>query len=108
MQYDGQLDRFSVYYASRFSSIMEATADERKLRKMFPGCCGEWTSDGQLFVFQNRTNFESDLWAFREPRRFHWSEKLDGPVQSTSGPLDFEFPLPSKDGKEVFAIGILR
>jgi DNA-binding winged helix-turn-helix (wHTH) protein/WD40 repeat protein len=107
-QYDGELDRFSVAYASRFSSIMQATADGRNLRKMFPGCCGEWTTDGQFFIFQNRTNFEFDLWAFREPRRFPGSQKMDEPVQLTSGPLDFEFPLPSKDGKEIFAIGTSR
>jgi len=30
------------------------------------------------------------------------------PVQLTSGPLDYLSPLPSKDGKHVFAIGVLK
>jgi DNA-binding winged helix-turn-helix (wHTH) protein len=107
-QFDDHLDRFSASYASRFNTIMGASADGKGIHKMFPGCCGEWTSDGRFFIFQNKTNFEFDVWAFREDRRFRWWKEDDKPIQLIAGPLDFEFPLPSKDGEEIFAIGTSR
>jgi Tol biopolymer transport system component len=75
---------------------------------MFDGCCGEWTADGKFFIFQNRREGRLDLWALPEEKRF-WRRKRDGqPIQLTAGPLDFQYPLPSKDGKEIFAIGTSR
>jgi Tol biopolymer transport system component len=39
--------------------------------------------------------------------RGFWRPKQDvKPIQLTAGPLDFQFPLPSKDGKEIFAIRV--
>jgi len=86
-------------------AIMEAAADGTGLHKMFPGCLGKWTSDGRFFIFENRREGRLDLWALPEARSFHWRKRDDTPIQLTAGPLNFEDPLPSKDGKEVFAIG---
>ena len=71
----------------------------RELHKMFPGCCGKWTSDGRFFIFQNRRDGRIDLWALPEERRFRWRKRDDKPIQLTAGPLNFLHPLPSKDGK---------
>jgi Tol biopolymer transport system component/DNA-binding winged helix-turn-helix (wHTH) protein len=86
-------------------AIMEAAADGTGLHKMFPGCLGKWTSDGRFFIFENRRDGRLDLWALPEARSFPWRKRDDRPIQLTAGPLNFEDPLPSKDGKEVFAIG---
>jgi Tol biopolymer transport system component/DNA-binding winged helix-turn-helix (wHTH) protein len=89
-------------------SIMEATANGEKLQKLFQGCCGRWTSDGRYYVFQNRPEARVDLWAFLERKKFGWRVHNDKPTQLTAGPLSFHDPLPSKDNKQVFAIGISR
>ncbi len=77
----------------------------RASTKCFSGCCGTWTSDGRFFIFQNRRDLRFDLWALPEERRFRWRKRDDKPIQLTAGPLNFESPLPSKDGKQIFAIG---
>jgi Tol biopolymer transport system component len=72
---------------------------------MFPGYSGTWTSDGRFFIFQTRSDRRFDLWALPEERGFRWRRRDDKPIQLTAGPLNFEDPLPSKDGKQIFAIG---
>ena len=89
-------------------TIMEAAADGAGLHKMFGGCCGEWTPDGRYFIFQDRHEGRFDLWAVPEERRLSWRKRDDKPTQLTAGPLDFRYALPSKDGKEIFAIGTSR
>jgi serine/threonine protein kinase/Tol biopolymer transport system component len=87
------------------TTLMEAVADGTRLRKMFAGCCGEWTIDGRFFVFQNKLNGKSNLWTLPENRVQRLQNRDERPTQLTAGPLDFEYPLPSKDGKEIFAVG---
>jgi WD40 repeat protein len=41
-------------------------------------------------------------------KSFPWQKSETRPTQLTAGPLDYLFPLPSKDGKEIFAIGVSR
>jgi hypothetical protein len=89
-------------------TIMEAAADGAGLHKMFGGCCGEWTPDGRYFIFQDRHEGRFELWAVREDRRLSWRKRDDKPTQLTAGPLEFGYPLPSKNGKEIFAIGTSR
>jgi DNA-binding winged helix-turn-helix (wHTH) protein/Tol biopolymer transport system component len=108
---DARVFRFTQYDFSSVVenlTIMEAAADGAGLHKMFAGCCGEWTPDGRYFIFQDRHEGRFDLWAVREERRLWWRKRDDKPIQLTAGPLDFRFPLPSKDGKEIFAIGTSR
>jgi Tol biopolymer transport system component/DNA-binding winged helix-turn-helix (wHTH) protein len=89
-------------------TMMESTPDGTGLHQMFEGCCGEWTPDGKFFILQNRQEGRLDLWALPEEKRFWRGKRDDKPTQLTAGPLDFQYPLPSKDGKEIFAIGTLR
>jgi eukaryotic-like serine/threonine-protein kinase len=51
-------------------------------------------------------NSESDIWAVRE--RAPWPSKASKPVQLTFGPLSFLAPLPSVDGRRLFAVGEIR
>ena len=63
-------------------------------------CCGNWTADGQYFVFQSG----GQIWALPGERRF-----LQGgakPIQLTSSPMQLQSPLPSKDGKKLFVVGM--
>jgi len=85
--------------------IMDSGADGSNSRKIFRGCWGKWTPDGRYFVFQNRSAGRLDFWALRESKIFRWGSQRREPVQLTSGPIDYEFPLPSKDGRTVFALG---
>jgi len=85
------------------TSIMQASAEGQNLQKLFSGCCGKWTSDGRFFVYSNEQDGRTDLWALAETGGRHTD-----PIHLTSGPLDFEAPAPSKDGREIFAIGNLR
>ena len=67
-------------------------------------CCGNWTADGKYFVFQATRGGITGIWAVREEMRSSpTSNPL--PVQLTSGPIPFTAPLPSKDGKQIFAMG---
>jgi DNA-binding winged helix-turn-helix (wHTH) protein/Tol biopolymer transport system component len=95
-QLDGQVDTMD---------IMEAAANGTGLHKMFSGCCGEWTSDGRFFVFQNRRDLRLNLWALPERRRFRWWKRDAKAIQLTAGPLNFQDLLLSKDNKQIFAVG---
>jgi Tol biopolymer transport system component/DNA-binding winged helix-turn-helix (wHTH) protein len=85
--------------------ILESTADGAKFQMILPGCCGRWTSDGRYFVFQNRKDGRLDFWTLPPGKRFLWHAGKDKPVQLTAGPMDFQYPLPSRDNRQIFAIG---
>jgi Tol biopolymer transport system component/DNA-binding winged helix-turn-helix (wHTH) protein len=103
---DGRVFRFTQFDSQIGGmTIMEAAADGTGLHKMFQGCCGKWTSDGRFFIFQNRPERRIDIWALPEERGFHWRKRGGKPIQLTAGPFNFQDPLPSKDGKGIFAIG---
>jgi len=58
-------------------------------------------------VFQSIHNFRSDIWAIQEkPGLFR--KRGSTPVRLTSGPLSFQGPQPSYDGRKLFAIGVQR
>jgi serine/threonine protein kinase/Tol biopolymer transport system component len=89
----------------------EVSADGTNLHRLQSGwhqgdnkVRGNWTPDGQFFVFTMFLNSRADLWAVRE--KGDWLHKIDKtPVQLTSGPLNFEASQPSQDGKKIFAVG---
>ncbi len=63
-------------------------------------CCGRWNVDGRFFVFQSG----GQIWAL--PSRgglFHGKAR---PVQLTASPMQLQSPLPSKDGKKLFLVGV--
>ena len=92
-------------------ALWEVGADGGNLRELrfnWPGnpaeCCGEWTPDGRYFVFRSSRGGISNLWALEEKTDW-WHRPNRDPVQLTSGPLDFDEPLPSRNGKSIFAVG---
>ncbi|MGC0777024.1 MAG: protein kinase, partial [Candidatus Acidiferrum sp.] len=92
-------------------SIWQVSADGGNLRSLLPGwnstpneCCGKWTPDGRYFVFQAVRDGTANLWALSESSRlFRLAPR--GPVQLTTGPMNVGNPVPSRDGKKIFAQG---
>ncbi len=98
---DARVFRFTQFdFQTGTMNIMEAAADGTGLHTIEHGCCGEWTRDGRFFVFQNRHEDRLDFWARSEKKGLRFRKQDDRPIRLTSGPLDFQDPSTSKDGKE--------
>jgi Tol biopolymer transport system component/DNA-binding winged helix-turn-helix (wHTH) protein len=104
--------RFTVHNLKNDSeSLWELNRNGSGLHPLLPGwndspqeCCGNWTPDGKYFLFQSFRAGRFNLWAL--PERSHWFRRDSEPVQLTNGPLDFTLPVPSKDGKRIFSVGV--
>ncbi len=109
---DGKRLRFSIADpSSNRVALWQVDLPTSTVRRMLPDwpnswrlLPGGWTSDGRYFFFTAVGDETRNIWAIREK-----DEKLrrisPQPVQLTAGPLTFYPPLPSKDGKSVFAVG---
>ena len=109
---DGGRLRFSVFdFKLRTSSLWEAQPDGSHLKQLLAGwinpgneCCGNWTSDGNYYIFQSPRAGIPNLWAVRDKRDL-WRKTSTEPVQLTLGQISSQAPLPNKDGTKVFFIG---
>jgi Tol biopolymer transport system component/DNA-binding winged helix-turn-helix (wHTH) protein len=107
---DGRRLRFDVLDPKiNSTAIWEVRSDGSHLRQLLPGwnptpreCCGNWTPDGKYYLFQSLRDGKINLWIL--PEQTHWFAAAK-PVQLTNGPLNFSAPVPSKDGKRIFAVG---
>jgi Tol biopolymer transport system component len=99
--------------------IWEMSPDGSGLHQLLPGwhpserlCCGRWSSNGRFFFFlltdasANRLLPGGQLWVLDE-RESLFRPATSDPIQIASGPKRWATPLPSKDGKAVFARGII-
>jgi len=107
---DHQLLRFTVN-DPHGNSIWEVNADGGNLHRWLAKWQGDgdvglgnWTPDGKYFVFETLRNGRLDLWTVREKADLLHKISAD-PVQLTAGPLGFDAPQPSLDGKRIFAMG---
>jgi Tol biopolymer transport system component/DNA-binding winged helix-turn-helix (wHTH) protein len=110
---DGKILRFTVEDTSKTGSVSlwEVASDGTGLRPLLPGrstssseCCGNWTPDGNYFVFVSaRAANTSSLWAIREKSGFLRKHNPE-PTQLTMGTNLIFAPVPSRDGKKLFAI----
>ena len=108
---DGRRLRLTVFPKDSPPSLWEVGIDglgPHPLLPAFepPACCGRWTSDGKYFVFDayDRKHGTPDIWVLRE--RTSWLSRASGePVRLTQGPLKFYGPVPSRDGRRIFAVG---
>lgn len=105
---DGKRLRFTSFGPK--TQVWEVSAEGRDLHPVLPGwnnppaeCCGTWTPDGKYFIFQSRSA-RADIWALREGGGLLRKANRE-PIQLTNGPLSYLGPVPSKDGKRIFAIG---
>ena len=101
---------FSRFGSSPASSIVVSNLDgsgrhaivdlsERRLV-----CCAQWTPDGRYIVFQDQNRGRLDLWAAQVQAGF--LQRVHPPVKLTDGPLSYRGPVPSRDGKQIFALGM--
>jgi len=110
---DGTRFRLPVFnVANGTSALWEVRTDGTNMHPLFPGwnnppneCCGHWTPDGKYYIFQSIRAGASNIWIV--PDKVGWLRSVSRqPVQLTTGPLQFGSPLPSKDGKKLFVIGV--
>jgi dipeptidyl aminopeptidase/acylaminoacyl peptidase len=71
-------------------------------------CCLRWTEDGKYLLFRgaNITERRWDLWAFSDEKRF--LTRATAPLRLTNGPISYGSFAPSRDGKQIFAVGSQR
>lgn len=103
--------RFTLADRNFRTSLWEVRTDGSGLRRLLSGwrsgaqpCCGEWSSDGQQFVFLAAEDGRSDIWIRRESSGF-WRH-ISAPVRLTSGPLDFDSVIFSADGRQLLAVSL--
>jgi Tol biopolymer transport system component/DNA-binding winged helix-turn-helix (wHTH) protein len=103
---DGQRLRFTVIdKKNEATSIWEATA-AGKQQRLFPElkydlCCGSWTPDGKLFIFQVRIQSLFQIWAQRDQKSYMLPVR-NQPFPLVSGAMSYRGPLSSKDRKKLF------
>jgi DNA-binding winged helix-turn-helix (wHTH) protein/Tol biopolymer transport system component len=107
---NGKWIRFVV--RTKAPSLWEVAADGTGLRRLLddPGQTagqGHWTVDGRYFVFPMRRNGHSDLWALRETSASFGAGGVE-PVRLTNGQLELSAALPSRDGRCIYAVGMLQ
>ena len=67
-------------------------------------CCARWTPDGRYVVYPKNYEGRGDLWVL--PMKAGLLQRSRQPVQLTNGPLSYRTPVPSRDGKQIFAVGM--
>ena len=115
---DGSRLRFTVIARdNQKRTLWEVAADGSNAHPLLAGwpgwpdqlsaCCGTWTADGKSFVFEAASHLTTSLWALRDTASLFQRAKAE-PVQLTVGPLNYHSPVPSLDGRRLFAVGDLR
>jgi Tol biopolymer transport system component/DNA-binding winged helix-turn-helix (wHTH) protein len=107
---DGQRLRYTLRNPkSQTAELWEVAADGSNPHPLLPGwskpaseCCGDWTPDGENFVFQSSHSGHSEIWLRRERP---WYLANRAPRQITNGPLDYEAPSTSPGSDRIFFIG---
>jgi Tol biopolymer transport system component len=108
---DGACLRFTLLDPiAHATSLWELSADGKHLRELLPKwhnppaeCCGSWTADGAYYVFQSASNGTSNILAIKKNSGL--LETTAHPIQITAGPLSYQLPLPSADGRRIFVVG---
>lgn len=110
---DGARIRFTVSnVTNNTSTLWEVRADGSNMHPLLLGwndppseCCGQWTPDGRYYFFQSGKGGAHNIWVVPDSVPW-WRKASPEPAQLTTGPLQFGGPLPSKDGKKLFVVGV--
>jgi Tol biopolymer transport system component/DNA-binding winged helix-turn-helix (wHTH) protein len=101
---DGKILRFGQDHGG--PRLWQVDSTGRDLHRFLPAWSageGRWTSDGSSYVFAATRDGQIALWALRESRSFPWLRYT--PTQITFPPINFDDPLPSRDGHFLYANG---
>jgi len=112
---DGRHLRFTIRDINqRTSALWEVSPDGTGLHQVLPDWNkagqefgGDWTPDGEYFLFESTHGPAQDIWARHEGTSLFRKTGAE-PTQLTVGPLMFSNPTPSLDGKKLFVIGQQR
>jgi len=94
-------------------SLWEMMSSGSNLHLLLPGwhpserkCCGHWSPDGEFFAFlgPGPAGPASQIYALDE-RRGLFQHPAREPIQLTSGPINWDPAVFSKDGKKIFTTG---
>jgi WD40 repeat protein len=103
------------------NKLWEISPDGSGLHPLLPGwrpsswqCCGHWTPDGKFYFFL-LWDAPSSTYPNQAPLQFWVLDERRGlfrrspaePIQLSSGPISWDTPIPSKDGKKIFARGVI-
>ncbi len=113
-------DGSSIRFQSN-NKLWEMSSDGSGLHQLLPGwrislyqCCGRWTTDGKSFVFllqdsraPGMMQLPSQIWSLDERRHRLFGSGRNEPVQLTSGPIRWNTPVSGRDGKRMFASGVI-
>jgi Tol biopolymer transport system component/DNA-binding winged helix-turn-helix (wHTH) protein len=107
---DGKRIRFTVLNRNNGSvALWEVNTNGGDIHPLFaagheePSCCGNWTPDGKYYFFM-RVRDRSEIWALPNNPGFVRKETPE-PTKVTNGPLNYSFPVPSRDGRKLFVVG---
>jgi serine/threonine protein kinase/DNA-binding winged helix-turn-helix (wHTH) protein len=109
---DGSHVRFTgVDQAASISTFWEVQTDGSGLHQLLRDWPGKldinfnWTPDGRYFLFASESSKGThDIFAMRESQDLFRRQQAE-PTQLTFGPIRFEMPLASADGKKLFVLG---
>ena len=88
-------------------TLAEIAPDGTNFRILLKGaCCARWSPDGNYLVYRIRHAGASDIWALPMQTGIFHRSRL--PIRLTNGPLAYNAVAPSRDGKQIFAIGTKR
>jgi serine/threonine protein kinase/WD40 repeat protein len=114
---DGSRIRFDRFRTTMIvGALWEINTDGSNLHQVLPKwqgtpmqCCGSWTADRRYYLFNSWSGMSgiggwppTDIWVVREKTGI-LSKQSRVPIQLTVGPLHFWGPIPSLDGKVLFA-----
>lgn len=109
---DGSRLRFNVADSKGQITIWEVKANGSNLHALqfnWPGGSvegyGDWSLDGRYYVFSSERDGISNLWLTDDKSDWLHRRRLE-PVQLTAGPIHYYRPLPSRDGTQIFAVGL--
>jgi DNA-binding winged helix-turn-helix (wHTH) protein/WD40 repeat protein len=104
-----------IRFTTSDAKMWEVASDGSDFHEVFAGLprssskwCGRWTPDGAFFILVAAKNLswmeQSQLWVVDERSRRLRSPNPE-PVQLTSEPIQWTFPLLSRDSRTIFAQG---
>jgi eukaryotic-like serine/threonine-protein kinase len=107
---DGQRLRFSMWDLQKTRTFLwEVFANGTKLHRVLadrtdPQCCGDWTADGNYFIFRAGRDRRDLLWATREKRGLFRRGSAEV-VPLTDGVTVYTGVVPAREANKFFSVG---